>query len=315
MRKSIHESRTSVHGVTAGEYSDNYHYLNTVCTDCHITHYSMQHSYTGGTPDSVAAGGPFDYLLKASSATELCLTCHDGRVGTPDVVDLDINNPGEVYDGTERSAGRFQLGSGDNFKGHNLPGQGSFDMGNCTWCHDPHGNTNFRNLINWYQNPIFYKAYIDPSAAGLDRYKRSNVGYAEGITGYLCSVCHGMGTPYNTRATNLPAHFKRHPSSRAGDVITMDGSAEGASYHTDPAHWSGGTGAGFDQGIGRVPFAVNTATTFAEATAVAEDNEIICLSCHKAHGSTNSFGTLWNYGGGSSQPEMAAGCQQCHNIP
>jgi predicted CXXCH cytochrome family protein len=50
------------------------------------------------------------------------------------------------------------------------------------------------------------------------------------------------------------------------------------------------------------------ATDFATATTVAANNEVFCLSCHKAHGSDQPFSTVWNYG--SANP---AGCQQCHN--
>lgn len=303
-------------GLPGGEYLNNYHYEHINCSDCHTMHYSAQHDYSGGPPPALGAGGPFEYLLKAQTVAELCLLCHDGAQGIPDVRDEDVNNPGEVYNGTERCAGRFigDLGGPDNWRGHNLPGQGSFDMGECYWCHDPHGNTNYRNLMNWFENPLFYEAYVNPAASGLDIYHRQNVGYAEGISDWFCSVCHGLGTPYNTRSPNPPAHFERHPSSREDDIIVLNGIEHGDPYHTDPAHWAAGTGAGFDQGVGRVPFAVHTATNFAQATVVAQDNEVFCLSCHKAHGSINAFGVLWPYGSGGPQPLSSAGCQQCHNV-
>lgn len=52
-----------------------------VCEECHAMHQSSE-------PDE----GPFGHLLIKESSTELCLTCHDGKAGVPDVIGEDDVN-------------------------------------------------------------------------------------------------------------------------------------------------------------------------------------------------------------------------------
>lgn len=316
--------------------AENHHLEGMNCSDCHVMHASLSHAYESGTEETpVGEGAPHPFLLK-DEVVPLCLACHDGQPGIPDVVEEDVNNPGERPDGTERAAGRFAAGAADNPRGHNLPGQGAFDLGECTWCHDPHGTEAWRDT--WFHEiwgpGTEFTAFDRPTetsvaaggplagagqrrpggtAAGVTRYRRDRVAYARNIADYFCLTCHGIGTPYNTRADRPGAHFARHPSSLAGDWIPLNGSEGGVPYHTDPAHWRGGEGTGFREGFGRVPFAVRSATDYAGASAVAEDNEVFCLSCHKAHGSGFAFGALWDVGSERVE-ERNAGCRQCHEV-
>ena len=85
----------------------------------------------------------------------------------------------DVRRNAERAGGRFPTGSEDNWKGHDLPGQGPGGLGGCMVCHDPHGNTNYRNLRALDGSQEAPVAYVNPAATGLDKYRRSNVGYAK----------------------------------------------------------------------------------------------------------------------------------------
>ncbi len=317
-----------------------YHFGATlVCSDCHSVHFSQSHGFAGGTVSTTAvlggdwlsSAGPNSYLLKASSPTELCLSCHDGQSFAPDVVDTDS------YGVAERSAGFFGTLEMPNYKGHKIsrdpggkPGSselcerchfvGSFGTASvqCIDCHNPHGNGYYRNL--WWASdpgsepPIL--ASIRGGVAGRARYEGTNVGYPapSGETWVevtnMCIDCHHtFFAPYYTDNGGSPGGFSpyhRHPGVNTEWGGSYPINRSGA--HTDPTNWVNG-GAGFTQR--RLPFAVVGATDFSTATVVAASNQVFCLSCHKAHGSENPFSLRWDYGSGSTTAQ--AGCQQCHN--
>ncbi len=304
-----------------------------LCSDCHASHFSESHDFSGGSvsPTGALNGdwlgpiGPNPYLLKAPTSTELCLSCHDGQTFAPDVVTSDVNGL------TQRSAGFFGELGVPTYKGHNLssnPGgkPGSSELCNrchfvgsmatasvqCIDCHNYHGNSSYRNL--WWASapgsepPLL--AAIAPGATGLARYERGNVGYPAPSAGgwaevtNMCVDCHHtFFAPWYTQSTS-PYH--RHPgvNSESGGFYPIN--RTGA--HTDADNWLAG-GAGF--GVPRLPFVVVGATDFASATTVAANNQVFCLTCHKAHGSENPFGLRWDYG--SRTATGLDGCQQCHN--
>ncbi|MHB9035816.1 MAG: hypothetical protein ACYC64_04055 [Armatimonadota bacterium] len=288
---------------SAGEY----HTGSTLhCSDCHITHASASHDQSGQSLGWTQT--PNTHLTKGNSSVEVCLQCHNNQQGIPDVVGIDINNPSERYDGDERAGGQFSDDNSDNTSGHNLPGQGAGSPGDCTACHDPHGNSNYRNLRALDGSSEGPVAYVNPTATGLDRYRRSNIGYVRNIGDKLCIRCHEFGGQNSFPTTN--GRYHRHPSSSVATLVKMYSSS------VDAQHWIEGMGSGFTvkgEDVPRVPFAMSTAANYRTATTVSSDNEVFCLSCHKAHGSVHAFGTLWPYGTGDGLTG-ASGCNQCHNI-
>jgi hypothetical protein len=160
-----------VTGGTTGEWHAG---TTNVCTDCHTMHFSMQHSWTGGTVSTTAgadgnwlsATGPNKFLLKAP-ANQLCLSCHDGQTFAPDVLGLNANaSPTQG-----RQAGALNdianvAAPYESFKGHTLgsaatpPGfnptaagvpaasqYNAVDGLECISCHLQHGSTTvYRNL-------------------------------------------------------------------------------------------------------------------------------------------------------------------------
>lgn len=298
----------------------------------------MHYSEDGGIPPGADAGGPFEYLLLKEYSTELCLTCHiDGQGGqgdTPDVFESDSNGL------TERSAGFFAGGVDIvNDNGHNL-GQNKLGSANlctachfggdfntakigCTDCHEAHGRDpsnpeyRYRNL-QWASDPggePIITAFVNPGATGLEVYERNNIGYTAPTTqtstwrevSNICLDCHHTfsGYYYTREGGSESGHPIKHPITD-----TERGAWEQINKHdsTDPMHWASGTGLGF-AGFDRLPFVVSGAANYAEATTAAEDNEVFCLTCHKAHGSGNRSSMRWSYRVASSNE----GCQQCHN--
>jgi hypothetical protein len=154
--------------------------------------------------------------------------------------------------------------------------------------------------------------------SGLVKYEQSNVRYGAPASGdetwrevtNMCIDCHHAfmddGSHYYTKGGNQ--HWIRHPGTNTEWGARSYINASGA--NTDPVNWENGTGPEFD--IGRLPFVVSGAADFTSAGAVAQNNEVFCLSCHKAHGHTTSFALLWNLGENATPFDKSAGCRQCH---
>ncbi|MGE5716568.1 MAG: cytochrome c3 family protein [Acidobacteriota bacterium] len=306
-----------------------------LCSDCHSAHFGESHGFDGGavsTTTAVADGdwlpasGPNGYLLKASSSTKLCLSCHDGQTFAPDVVETD------TYGLTQRAAGFFGNTDVLNFRGHNLasaslgrPGDSSLcdrchfvgtmatAQVQCIDCHNPHGNASYRNL--WWASapgaepPIL--ASIKTGSTGKLRYEAANVAYPAPPAGdgwvevtNMCVDCHH--TFFAPWYTNTASPYHRHPGTNTESGGTYPINKTGA--NTDAANWVSGA-AGFS--VPRLPFAAPGASSFASASVVAGNNEVFCLTCHKAHGSENPFSLRWDYG--AKTATGTAGCQQCHN--
>ncbi len=320
-------------------FTPGYHNGNDmVCSDCHIMHASMQHDY--GTPDSYTypynVEPPANHLLKAANALTLCLSCHNDKVGIPDVVGADVNG------GSDRAAGQLGEVGEINNNGHNIapdPGDlcnrchfgGEFHTASveCIDCHAPHGTRYYRNLqwASWpgHQPPIV--AFVRPGSQGLDKYQTANVRY--GAPGYgrgqatwrevtnICIDCHHTlvdASPNGGRYTNpeLDDHWNRHPgtNSEDGAYRPIGGLPDDPDVYTDPQNWVSGEGSEFS--VGRVPYIVTEAHSFQQADVVSTSNEVFCLSCHSAHGTDKPFGLRWNPTNNST-PLATAGCRQCHN--
>jgi len=292
----------------------------------------MHRSEDGGTP--VSGEDTSGHLLAKERSSELCLTCHDGQTGTPDVIGED-----DVNGLTERSAGFFASINAPNTNGHDLQADrvghsdlcstchsgGSFGTAKigCIDCHDPHGkdvddsNYSYRNLRSEKDPddvPLF-RAFVKPDATELEIYEQKNIGYTAPDTKTsdwrevtnICFGCHHTFSAYGyTRDSN--GACIRHPSTDSERGIWEAINRHGQPL-TDPIHWANGTGIGF--AMGRVPFIVSKATDYVGATTIATNNsritnEVFCLTCHKAHGSRHKNSLRW--------PENSnPACQQCHN--
>lgn len=318
----------------AGLEAGDFHTAGSLaCSDCHTMHYSESHLLSGAPgPDPVLApGGPFPHLLKASQS-QLCLACHDGRVDVPDV-------RGAHSGGYTRSAGQLNvLGDGPAVEGtgHTMgstaaPPGGTWSNPGlaCQHCHDKHGNAYYRNLlpnpgtatgkfVTFVTGAIYTgTAAVQQLASGpmATHYAAANVLYRQTAVGSTdfglsewCSGCHGayhgpggsgtMGGALGGDAGAAP--WLRHPTRD----VTMAQAV--ANQRVNGTHW-------FSSLSSRVPV-VSPSGTIPGAPATS-DNQVFCGSCHKAHGSTNPKGLIFDddaTAGAEDGTLMRQTCQQCH---
>jgi len=152
-----------------------------------------------------------------------------------------------------------------------------------------------------------YHPEIPPDRnASIRAYRSGNIGYKSKITEW-CADCHNALHPNSIG--NPPAHFLRHPSQVG---------LEAPDYHVDPDHWVAGEGDGFGaltgdgvEGIPRLRFQAPAATDYNSSVRVAVDNQVICYSCHFAHGGSFESSMFWPYQTDRAR-DLYSGCQQCH---
>jgi hypothetical protein len=312
--------------IVTAAHADTYHgqaNRGQPCSDCHTEHYEEG----GGLPAGTDTGGPFDELLVRSTTNRLCLFCHDGS----DVTAPDVLAPVTSYSGSgdEHSAAGFFSGAvgTKNDNGHDLgvlvtevPFSTLTNVTlTCASCHDPHGTANFRNLLDRPAGTVDAAVKVgtdvfvrslpgDPPSMGatLQAYRESNVGYRSS-TSRWCTTCHDQLQPMLNNPANRDHHF-------------TDVSIDGAGYPTDPPHWASGTGSGFGsatgdgvEGVPRLRFQVAGAVDVTSAQLAAADNQVMCETCHLAHGGDYEHGFVWPEEGAGSTADKDSGCQQCHN--
>ncbi len=240
---------------------------------------------------------PAPSLLRAADPTHLCLACHDGsRPEAPDVVAPVTYLP-------DPAGGWFTenpLGS-ENPRGHDLlpasptpaPGGPEALVLSCTSCHGPHGTSSYRNLLleppgNGNAAPVFVvvNELVSPDGSNpVEVYDPANLFYKSGMAAW-CNDCHN---DFHGRTPNEEGSFEpwlRHPQSER-----ISG-AHGADF----AHWSTPL-------PDRVPV-----ESPADDEIPSSDDQVFCLSCHKAHGSDRPAGLI--YADGETKVST---CQQCHN--
>jgi len=301
-----------------------------ICSDCHVMHASEAHALDGTAARDVWplpwASAPNRTLLRRPSPNELCLACHDGVPGVPDVLGADVNQL------ADRSAGELQALGLPNPRGHALAAGDPGDLCSrchfggtmatatvvCIDCHGPHGNGYYRNL-QWASAPGSepeIRALTRPNVLGLERYATDNVRYPAPPSGAawrevtnVCIDCHHAFMDDSAASYTKPggmAHWGRHAGTNSEWGAWRPLDAPGA--NTTPDNWVSGA-AGFS--IPRLKFVVQGAADFDAAGQVAANNQVFCLTCHKAHGTNNPFALRWDYGS-SSSPTRSAGCIQCH---
>jgi hypothetical protein len=303
-------------------------------------------------------GAGYDHLLVGGSINATCLYCHDGK-SYPDVVGSGVTtdmipalggggvaggqNSNYTTDPYGASAGGFlaDYGTARSKFGHDLYSTASLVAIQGTWpsaatgmtcgdCHEVHGNKNYRNLklrpggtyghgadINITENVAGADVQLDSTKTGTNQKRTDAVAFNAGNdVSNWCLDCHkDVDSSIVTK----------HPVDRSLAEATPTTDVDSANWLKGTSGGGWGFGATIDDaygateyGIPRVRFA-QSGDSFSACTTVDDDNEVTCLTCHKAHGSKYDSLLCWPYSRYSSAPtpyspiDRSAGCQQCHN--
>jgi len=261
-----------------------------VCSDCHTMHNSSSGAPMRYDNDTSPAPG----LLRHATAISLCTYCHDGsRPEAPDVV-APVSYLPDPAGGSLASPFGQAHGTGHDLSQPSpvIPPGGATPMTlTCVSCHDPHGSPSYRNLrldpLGVGANlPVAVTESILPDGSNPDKvYAASNLVYRAGMSAW-CGACHGKFHGRTPSEEGAGSPWLRHPQDQTIAV----------SSHADYTSWSGAV-------ANRVPVQSPNDTSIPSS-----DDQVFCLSCHKAHGSANRAGLI--FADGTSQ---ASTCAQCHN--
>jgi predicted CXXCH cytochrome family protein len=260
-------------------------------------HASQEHNWNGTTPvpttptvngNWLGGTGASHYLLKLP-ADQLCVTCHDA-LGLPAPTAATTTPPAGGTFAVARVVGVTG--------GHTLGGttsmataQASAPTGHelrCATCHSPHGSTSFRNLRidpsgKGEKHPVVARV-IEKAATGAARreaaYASENIVYRSGMSDW-CRSCH--------------AEIHGHGESGAG-ALRADDATLGGSPSVDVAAW-----------LGAIDARVRVERPAGDDRPSPGDR-VMCLTCHRAHGSENRAALIFADG-----HTLTSTCQQCHD--
>lgn len=145
---------------------------------------------------------------------------------------------------------------------------------------------------NWNENNADHNEYY-----GTD----GNSGYINKDTiNYSCAQCHGVF--HKTIGSSSP--WVRHPTD-----IALPGTGEYGDYNPD----DGGLYS-VEAPVARPAIPSSSRSTVVEGDSATEDGAIVmCLSCHRAHGSPEPDILRWTYGGMQAGTGTSdTGCFTCH---
>jgi cytochrome c1 len=296
--------------------------ISGACVTCHTMHNSQ-----GGTNMTSGSSAAQDYLLRSQGT---CVGCHTGPAnqlrnsfGAPTVVHT-------ASTATYPAGGSFYwVNSGADTKGHNVggtnnvtdsilgntpPGGDSAAQLECTGCHvggGHHANTTGGWVTGSSNGAGSYRFLT----LGVRGYEDTDWEWTVGSTDHntyfagtstsdantntlstFCAACHGLFHGSGDIGGNSTP-WKRHPTDYA-----LPTTGEYSDYDTyDP----------------QSPVGYSSVTT-PQFTVGSGANSVVCVSCHRVHGSEHDDMLRWSYNendaisAGGSSGGAQVGCFVCH---
>lgn len=259
-----------------------------------------------------------EWELIADSPSDVCLSCHATQIGAVfgsdplapppekgggNFVFLLEDNLNDGVDGVTNPIPGDAAGHNINAPAYGLAADGTWlfspggtfpsDQLGCTSCHDPHGNENFRFLRGPGPSPHGTPAFTSPAplADGIDLQigeegPTNHSAYRSGMTSW-CSNCHNAYVPRHHGEGHGGSHF-RHPTNRGFGI----GYANNYNIYNGTDDPSGGSQ--LTAYLAEVPFEDGSNTT-SSTSGPSQSSRIMCLSCHRAHGSSGPQAGRWDF--------------------
>ncbi len=332
--------------VQAGEY----HYGGNVtlaCADCHVMHGTQggQGMVWSGGPGSYTGGAivPYTRLLKANGIVNLCLLCHENNtlgMSNPTPPDIWNKDAGSMPAGYVPSAGDFaDRGSLNELNRHSIGTSGLTPPGNsnpggwanavarwgsdgtqftCIFCHNQHGNANFRNLRYDPGDP----SNDNQSSGVIVNYRKDGAGNCSDGSSAPCDVNLTTGPSNLDKFRRDNVTFYKTTGEDVNRIAQWCGRCHTKFYGLSGdaelgGASSGGVGAGDNNSgspwkrhpVGDINiqiasdtnkhadnnnwFTLTDRTRYVEgpASGINGDEQPFCLSCHYVHGGGNPNAT------------------------
>ena len=167
---------------------------------------------------------------------------------------------------------------------------------------------------NWNETAASHNEYYGTDFQNAERDDDGTQVYpaTKDTMSYFCAQCHGNFHSEIDDDTTHGSPWRRHPT----DIVLPGGGTEYARYNNDA-----GGGAAGDYNV-VVPVArpvvpaASTNTVAPGDSTTADGAIVMCLSCHRAHGSPEDDMLRWTYSTmtvGSGPGTNNTGCFVCHN--
>ncbi|MDL1967401.1 MAG: hypothetical protein LWW97_02345 [Deltaproteobacteria bacterium] len=323
---TMHNSQDGSDLYASGPYD---HLLVGGCVGCHSSSTEEQTynlgtstvpvvNYTGGEPSTYLAGGNFWWVATAGGNDDtkghnvMEISAQDTNISATEEA------PGNTYctgaGGCHQTLAVKQtvqstLGSGCqgchlNVQHHTYDGSGTKYVGTAPWYRFLSGHSGGAAAnygVEGIEDDDWQKTV---SAADHNEYKgltgenSGTIMAGDGTMTAFCSGCHGNF--HSEQDTGTPGQWTRHPSD-----FTIPNSGEYASVADyDPLSPVARTDSAMT-GFGDTP----------SATVTAGSDMVMCLSCHRPHGSPYADLLRWDYSSmvAGSGTGMNTGCFYCHS--
>lgn len=280
--------------------------ITGTCGTCHTMHNSQDGANVTLDDSGAATSTPRDNLLIGG-----CVYCHvDGAAKTTaaggwDVANAAANFPSGYFGATTANSHvtvetvGAAISAADGFYDTSTPGTaggagipaGSDELtcSGTVGCHMRTAGTFHHSASAPYRflsNVTGLSA--DLSLTNMETTTNHNV-YRSDEMNSFCAICHGDF--HGTANTGAASPFVRHPTDNA---VTGDWATPTVSYNNNP--W------GFTSTAG-----LSTATAY-----TSTGGQVMCVSCHRAHGSAEADNLRFTYAN-QNAGTAGTGCQGCHN--
>ena len=310
-------------GATAGDYHVG---RLLVCSDCHTAHASMQHGWASDADTTGVGPTPYEKLLRGETINNACLSCHDSKAGTPDVLQAPTDLPpngrsaGALNVPTGGAHGSTQVAPYSEGDGHTLwstrtppgyvapadPDPPLVDAAEglqCTNCHGAHGNKYFRNMLGapstststffndaWKGTEVTYEITPTPTQpAAVWVLEKTAHNYDNDNVQYL-EKDGGASTTSEYGKWCSTCHKEFHGNETAGSPV-WDGT-DFVRHPTAGVDLSASGWANTDPKH-RLKVMSTTGNWSAAAASASADMTPSCFTCHKSHGNANKFGLVF----------------------